>query len=99
MRRLLVYSILLATAFFMPCIGHAQVSDFGELSAQELLDFIDENPGVGRARLEFSRREFERRRDASAGFNARQALATGSLTDEEIEDCLLYTSPSPRDRG
>lgn len=92
MRRLFVCSILLAAVFLMPCIGHAQVSNFRELSAQELLDFIDENPGVGRARLEFSRREFERRRDASAGFNARQALATGSLTEEEIEEARQILS-------
>ena len=29
----------------------------------------------------------------------KRAIVLGELKDTEIEPCLLYTSPSPRDRG
>ena len=37
--------------------------------------------------------------DASDGFNVNESLAAGALALPDADGCLLYTSPSPRDRG
>lgn len=57
----------------------------GDLSTADLLALIGERPEDGPARLEFARREFAARRDRSAAFNARQALATGLGEAEAAE--------------
>lgn len=84
--------IVLATSF-------AQVVELEDLTARELLAYIDENPAIGEARLEFARREFEARRDASAGFNARQALATGSLSDDQVIEAKAILAGLQRRRN
>lgn len=71
------------------CLLSAEVAaaeDLASLYLDALLQRIDDNPSDGAARLEFAKREFARRRDQSAEFNARQALNTGSLTDAEADE-------------
>lgn len=73
-----------AAALLLLCqIGVADAQSLADLPQRDLLDRIDENPEDGAARLEFARREFAARRDASAGFNARQALNSGHLSAED----------------
>lgn len=68
------------------------------LSVNDLLALIADQPGNGPARLEFARREFAARRDRSAAFNARQAIATG-LGEEEAAEARSLLSALQRRRS
>ncbi len=85
MRWLILSCLLFGAALLSSGAAIGQTSSLSELSERELLDLIDEAPENGAARLEFARREFDRRRDDSANFNVRQALATGSLTPDQAQ--------------
>ncbi len=70
-------------------MGQAQptpiiADELSDLPFADLLERIDQRPDDGPARLELAQREFKARRDASAAFNARQALATGTLETEQV---------------
>ena len=74
-----VWRLLILAGLLTALPAHA---DWQSVSTAELLRRIDEQPADGSARLEFAHREFAARRDQSAAFNARQALASGLPADE-----------------
>jgi len=89
---------LLAILLLMPICGFGQTPALKDLPTDELLERIDAAPDNGAARLEFARREFAAQRDASAGFNARQAIATGTLTIYQESDARDILSALQRRR-
>ncbi|MEL7481010.1 MAG: hypothetical protein AAGJ29_05580 [Pseudomonadota bacterium] len=78
-------SLVIALAAMLSAAAVSAEVPLADLSTRDLLDLIDEEPANGSARLEFAKREFARRRDPSAAFNARQALASGLPAEEAVE--------------
>lgn len=95
---MLKHLLLAALYFAAGCSATAQNENLAAVDLAVLLARIDDNPADGAARLEFAKREFARRRDQSAEFNARQALNTGTLTDTQAFEAREILSALQRRR-